>query len=112
VSRVLSATAEYGRDADSYLLDLEMLVNTPGGRERTASEFRELLSTAGFVMIRTVPTEDSLERHRGAGGVKPPSPGLLLVSSSSREMRTTRDKPPAHWATRRHVDERLVCPEV
>jgi SAM-dependent methyltransferase len=38
------------------LLDLEMLVMTPGGRERTEPEFRELLSKAGFELARIVPT--------------------------------------------------------
>jgi hypothetical protein len=37
-------------------LDLEMLVVTPGGRERTAAEFRELLARAGFELTRIVPT--------------------------------------------------------
>jgi O-methyltransferase domain len=35
VERVLPGMAVQGRAADTYLLDLEMLVNTPGGRERT-----------------------------------------------------------------------------
>ena len=33
-----------------------MLVNTPGGRERTEAEFRALLAAAGFTMTRVVPT--------------------------------------------------------
>lgn len=37
------------------LLDLEMLVMT-GGRERTATEYAELLSKAGFRQTRVVPT--------------------------------------------------------
>jgi hypothetical protein len=37
------------------LLDLEMLV-TAGGRERTASEYAELLAQAGFRQTRVVPT--------------------------------------------------------
>jgi hypothetical protein len=36
IERVLPERAEMGRAVDSYLLDLEMLVNTPGGRERTS----------------------------------------------------------------------------
>ena len=39
------------------LLDLEMLVMTPGGRERTEREFQELLRNAGFEMHRIVPTK-------------------------------------------------------
>jgi hypothetical protein len=38
------------------LLDLEMLVMTPGGRERTEPEFSELLREAGFRMDRVIPT--------------------------------------------------------
>ena len=38
------------------ILDLEMMV-TPGGRERTADEFRALLSSAGLELTRIVPTE-------------------------------------------------------
>jgi hypothetical protein len=38
------------------LLDIEMLACTEGGKERTAREFAELLSTAGFRLERIVPT--------------------------------------------------------
>ena len=40
----------------SKLLDLEMLVS-PGGAERTASEYRELLASEGFRLTRIVPTK-------------------------------------------------------
>jgi SAM-dependent methyltransferase len=39
------------------LLDLEMLVNTQGGRERSEAEYRELLTAAGFRLNRIVPTK-------------------------------------------------------
>ena len=39
------------------LLDLEMLVLTPRGRERTKAEFVHLLSSAGFRLARVVPTD-------------------------------------------------------
>ena len=39
VERVLPERAERGRAAEAYLVDLEMLVHAPGGRERTESEF-------------------------------------------------------------------------
>jgi hypothetical protein len=39
------------------LLDLEMLVMTEGGKERTEAEYRELLSTAGWKLSRIVPTQ-------------------------------------------------------
>jgi hypothetical protein len=42
------------------LLDLEMLVLTPRGRERTRTEFRELLKRSGFKLRRVVPTETHL----------------------------------------------------
>jgi len=56
VERVLPEKAEGGLAVDSYLLDLEMLVNTPGGRERTEAEFRAILTAAGFPAIRILPT--------------------------------------------------------
>jgi SAM-dependent methyltransferase len=56
VERILPERAEQGRAAEAYLVDLEMLVYTPGGRERTESEFRKLLSAAGFATTRIVPT--------------------------------------------------------
>ena len=37
-------------------LDLHMLVMTPGGRERTASDFRSLLAESGFELQRVSPT--------------------------------------------------------
>jgi hypothetical protein len=40
----------------SKLLDLEMLAS-PGGAERTASEYRELLAQAGFEMTQIIPTK-------------------------------------------------------
>jgi hypothetical protein len=40
----------------SKLLDLEMLVS-PGGKERTPSEYRELLSRAGFRLTEIIPTK-------------------------------------------------------
>jgi hypothetical protein len=39
----------------SKIMDLEMLV-TPGGVERTADEYRELLAQAGFRLTRIIPT--------------------------------------------------------
>ena len=37
------------------LIDLEMLL-IPGGKERTAEEFRELFAAAGFELSRIIPT--------------------------------------------------------
>jgi hypothetical protein len=42
------------------LLDLEMLVLTPRGRERTKAEFAKLLRGAGFRLSRVIPTESPL----------------------------------------------------
>lgn len=42
------------------LLDLEMLVLTPRGRERTKMEFTRLLRSAGFRLSRVVPTKSPL----------------------------------------------------
>jgi hypothetical protein len=39
------------------LLDLEMLVQTHGGRERSESEFRDLFAAAGFRLTRIVCTK-------------------------------------------------------
>jgi SAM-dependent methyltransferase len=39
------------------LLDLEMLVVTEGGKERTEAEFRDLLAAAGLRLTKIIPTE-------------------------------------------------------
>ncbi len=39
------------------LLDLEMLIMTEGGKERTEAEYRELLAGAGWKLNRIVPTQ-------------------------------------------------------
>jgi hypothetical protein len=56
VERVMPERAECGRATDAYLLDLEMLVLTPGGRERTEEEFRTILMEAGLTVSKIVPT--------------------------------------------------------
>jgi len=56
IERAMPEKAEHGRAVEAYLLDLEMLLLTPGGRERTEAEFGAILSAAGFVMTRIVPT--------------------------------------------------------
>jgi len=40
----------------SKIMDLEMLVS-PGGVERTAAEYRDLLAKAGFRLTRIIPTK-------------------------------------------------------
>ena len=56
VERELPEPGQPGRTAEAFLLDLEMLVMTPGGRERTRSEFASLLAGAGFNLAKIVPT--------------------------------------------------------
>jgi hypothetical protein len=68
IEHVLPEKAEMGRAVDSYLLDLEMLVNAPGGRQRSESEFREILKAARFGPPRLVPTTTAtsiVEARRG-----------------------------------------------
>jgi hypothetical protein len=50
----------YATVPDPFLLDLEMLVMTPGGRERTRSEFARLLSASGFELVQVTPTASPL----------------------------------------------------
>lgn len=51
----LGNTPHYGK-----LLDLEMLVLTPRGRERTKADFAKLLRGAGFRLSRVIATESPL----------------------------------------------------
>ena len=44
--------------------DLVMLVNTPGGRERTEAEYRELLASGGFRLARVVPMQSDTRSWR------------------------------------------------
>jgi C-methyltransferase len=50
---------EHDRDFPGKWVDLEMLLNL-GARERTAAEYRDLLSQAGFQMTRVVQTASPL----------------------------------------------------
>jgi hypothetical protein len=45
-----------GQPGWAKLLDLEMLVLTPRGRERTEKEFAEVPGRGGFRLTRVVPT--------------------------------------------------------
>ena len=49
-------------------LDLQMLVFTPRGRERTEGEYRALLREAGFELRRVVPTRSPLSILEGVPG--------------------------------------------
>ncbi|BBZ80070.1 hydroxyneurosporene-O-methyltransferase [Mycolicibacterium anyangense] len=52
-------THDNGKDGPQNWVDLEMLLNL-GSRERSAEEYRNLLSRAGFRMTRVVPTASPL----------------------------------------------------
>ena len=43
--------------AQTRILDMVMLLNTPGGRERTELEYRALFQKAGFRLTRAIPTK-------------------------------------------------------
>jgi hypothetical protein len=42
------------------MLDIEMLVMTVGGKERTVDEFRDLFTSAGLRLNRVVPTDSPI----------------------------------------------------
>jgi hypothetical protein len=60
IERKLPELAEPKADVEAFLTDLEMLVMTSGGRERTESEFRILLANAGFELLKVMPTSSPL----------------------------------------------------
>jgi hypothetical protein len=58
--KVLTIDAVIPPGNDPYpgkVIDLEMLVMTPGGRERTANEFAALYARAGLKLTRIIPTQ-------------------------------------------------------
>lgn len=58
LDRVMPEVVEPHSIAEAnHLLDLTMMLRTPGGRERTANQFQALLSTAGLRLRRILPTE-------------------------------------------------------
>jgi hypothetical protein len=57
---LLETVLQPGNQPDlGKLIDIEMLL-MPGGRERTAEEFRALLARGGFALAKVVPTESPL----------------------------------------------------
>ena len=56
IERELPEFGQPVQAAEPFLLDLEMLVMSPGGRERTRSEFAKLLSDTQFKLVRVVQT--------------------------------------------------------
>jgi DNA-binding transcriptional ArsR family regulator len=49
-------------------LDINMLVMTDGGRERTVAEYRDLLARAGFALTRVIPTRGPIAVIEAAPG--------------------------------------------
>jgi hypothetical protein len=60
VERMLPNLAKAEAETEGFLTDLEMLVMTSGGRERTEAEFRRLLANAGFALRKIVSTASPL----------------------------------------------------
>ena len=56
VERRMPEIGDSDGPAESFMTDLEMLVMSPGGRERTESEFRKLLEDAGFEYLKALQT--------------------------------------------------------
>jgi SAM-dependent methyltransferase len=66
VERVVPERIDQSADTQGIVLgDLNMLLWT-GGRERTAAEYRALLTSAGFTLARIVPTATQLSIIEGA----------------------------------------------
>ena len=55
VEQILPPDPSQGRPAD-YLIDMHMMAMFGTAQERTAAEFRALLTPAGFNLLRTIPT--------------------------------------------------------
>lgn len=60
IERRVPEPSEPTEPAETFFADLEMLVMTSGGRERTEAEFRKLLADAGFKHLRTLTTASPL----------------------------------------------------
>lgn len=56
IDSVLPERPEQGHSIPGFITDLEMLLRTPGGRERTEEQFRALLADEGFDLKRIIPT--------------------------------------------------------
>ena len=60
IERKMPEVTESGISPEPFFADLEMLVMTPGGRERTVTEISNLLERAGFRLQRTLSTGSPL----------------------------------------------------
>jgi hypothetical protein len=61
IEREMPEAGDIASSPEPFLLDLEMLVMTPGGRERTRSELAVLLSNARLELVNVVPTSSPLK---------------------------------------------------
>jgi hypothetical protein len=88
------------RPSPARVHDLEMLVFTPGGRERTAAEYRTLLSAAGLRVRRTVTTGTPVSFIEAT-----PSPSRRSGRTSVSSPRTgPRRRRPVHPRPRRRAN--------
>ena len=60
IERRMPERPDPGAATEAFLADLEMLVMTPGGRERTEAEFKGLFSEVGLEHLKTLQTETPL----------------------------------------------------
>lgn len=60
IERRMPERAEAGVSREAFMTDLEMLVMTPGGRERTETELQVIFAAAGFQHVRTLSTASIL----------------------------------------------------
>jgi O-methyltransferase domain len=91
IERRMPERAEAGVSRDAFMTDLEMLVMTPGGRERTETELQAIFAAAGFQHVRTSPTASTLSVFEarpieGGGGLDRPrqAPARTVVNPASR----------------------------
>jgi transposase InsO family protein len=78
-------------------MDLNMLVMRPGGRERTETEFAELLRQADFSLTRVIPRAKLNQCAPGQGRPAPSTIGELLrreqLSKPRKRRRRARPSP-------------------
>jgi hypothetical protein len=60
IELVMPERVRNGERPHAYLIDLEMLTMTNGGRERTEKEFADLFRSAGLSLAEVIPTASRL----------------------------------------------------
>ncbi len=65
IERCIPERGEAHICVETFMTDLEMLVMTPGGRERTEQAFRALFDRAGLAHLRTAATASSMLLFEG-----------------------------------------------